>query len=139
MGFLTVVSRRYSIEQCRINFDTLFIFGDNLDRIGMGGQAVIREQKNSIGLATKKKPTMQKEDFFTDAEFDENCQIIDEEIEKIIKFAEEMDFNKIALPQMGLGTGLSDMPRKCPKTFCYLTMKLIDVFQFNNVQFLQSK
>lgn len=135
---ITLVSRRYSIEQCRINFDCLFIYGDNLERIGTAGQACIREQINAVGLCTKKKPGGNSEDYFTDKEFDENCILIDEEIEKIKKYMEEKEYKAIGFPWMGLGTGLSAMQTKCPKTFCYLTMRLIDEFNFNNIEALRS-
>ena len=132
--FIILVSRKYSVEQCRINFDTLFIFGDNLERVGMGGQAVIREQRNSLGFATKKAPGGAKEDYFTDDEYEENCKIIDEEIEKIKKYAEEYKYKAIAFPFMGLGTGLSEMPLRCPQTFFYLCTRLQQEFKFNNVE-----
>ncbi len=132
--FTVLVSRKFSIEQCRTNFDTLFVFGDNLERVGSGGQAIIREQKNSIGFATKKAPGGAKEDFFTDDEYGENCKIIDEEIEKIKKYAEEHKYKAIAFPFMGLGTGLSEMPLRCPNTFFYLCTRLYGEFKFNNTE-----
>lgn len=129
-----LVSKKFSIEQCRVNFDCLFIFGDNLEREGMGGQAVIREQTNAIGLATKKKPSSSPDAYFIDEEFKENCQIIEEEIVKIWNYAKEHDYKAIAFPYMGLGTGLSDMPHKCPRTFFYLCTRLFEEFKFNNVE-----
>lgn len=136
--WVILTGRRFSIEQCRVNFDTLFVFGDNLDRVGAAGQAIIRNQVNAIGVATKKKPGSLPEDYFTDTEYEENCKIIDEEIEKIKAYAEEKEYKAICFPWMGLGTGLSSMQTKCPKTFCYLTMKLLDEFTYNNIQALKS-
>jgi hypothetical protein len=132
--FSVLVSRKFSVEQCRINFDTLFIFGDNLERTGTGGQAIIREQKNSLGFATKKAPGGAKEDYFTDEEYGTNCKIIEEEIEKIKKYAKEHQYKSVAFPFMGLGTGLSEMPIRCPQTFFYLCTRLQQEFKFNNVE-----
>lgn len=129
-----LVSRRFSVEQCRINFDSLFIFGDNLERVGMGGQAQIREQKNTCGFATKKAPGGKDEDYFTDDEFEENCKIIEDEITKINKYAEEGEYKAIIFPFMGLGTGLSEMPLRCPRTFFYLCTRLFEEFKYNNVE-----
>lgn len=135
---ITMTSKRFSVEQCRINFDTLFVFGDNLMRVGMAGQATIREQPNTIGLATKKAPGTAEEDYFTDSEYKENCSIIDGEIEKIKKYAEEKEYKAICFPFQGLGTGLSAMQTRCPKTFLYLGMRLLEEFEFNNVGALKS-
>lgn len=134
MKQLILVSRKFSVEQCRVNFDTLFIYGDNLERVGMGGQAIIREQKNSLGFVTKKAPGAGKDDYFTDEEFAENCKIIEEEIVKIKKYADEYDYKAIAFPFMGLGTGLSEMPLRCPQTFFYLCTRLYQEFKFNNIE-----
>lgn len=134
---LILVSKRFSIEQCRVNFDTLFVFGDNLERTGMGGQAIIREQSNSVGFATKKRPSRSGEEFFTDEEFEENCKIIEEEIVKINKYAEEKEYKAIAFPLAGLGVGLSNMQQKCPKTFCYMTTRLLESFGYNNIESLK--
>lgn len=136
--WLTMVSRFFTIEQCRINFDTLFVFGDNLLRVGMAGQASIREQVNAIGLATKNAPGVNSEDYFNDVNFEGNCKVIDEEIEKIKKYAEEKEFKAICFPFQGLGTGLSAMQTMCPKTFCYLTIRLLEEFEFNNIAALKS-
>jgi len=134
----TMVSKFFSIEQCRINFETLFIFGDNLLRVGEAGQAVIRQQTNAIGLATKKEPGMKPEDFFNDEEYMENCKVIEEEIAKIKIYAEGKNFKAYCFPFQGLGTGLSSMQTRCPKTFCYLTVRLLEEFKFNNIAALQS-
>ncbi len=132
--WICIVSKRYSVEQCRVNFDCLFVFSDTLERIGVLGQACIREQVNSIGIATQKSAN----EFFTDKEYDENCKLIDEEIEKIKRYAEEREVKAIGFPWMGIGTGLSSMQTKCPKTFCYLTMRLVDEFEFNNIEALKT-
>lgn len=136
--YMVLTSRKYSIEQCRINFDTLFIFGDNEMREGMGGQAIIREQKNAIGIVTKKRPSMRDVDFFTDLEYEKNCKLIDEDIIKVRKYAEEIGAKALGFSFYGIGTGLSSMQTNCPKTFCYLTMRLLDEFGFNNLASLRT-
>lgn len=133
----TQISKRFSIEQCRTNPTTLFVFGDNLERYGESGQAIIRRQKNAIGLVTKKKPENSYDSYFTDEEYTQNCSLIEGDLERIKEYSK--DYKYIAFAQFGVGTGLSDMPRKCPLTFCYLTIRLIEEFRFNNIQFLKSK
>ena len=56
----------YSVEQCRANPDTLYIFGDNAARRGKAGQAIIRDEPNSFGICTKLEPGMYSRDFFHD-------------------------------------------------------------------------
>ena len=135
----TVVSRRLSTDQCRTNPKTVFVFGDSLERYGEAGQAVIRSMPNSIGFATKKKPSLTPDSFFTDNEYEDNCKIIEEEIEKIHLFIKETKANSVAFSKWGIGTGLSSMPQKCPLTFLYLCKRLIEAFKFNNIEFLESK
>ena len=48
----------YTVEECLKHPKTLYIFGDNILRIGNGGQAVIRNIPNSFGIATKRTPSM---------------------------------------------------------------------------------
>lgn len=44
-------------ETVRKNPDKIFIFGDNYERVGNGGQAAAcRDEPNTIGLATKHTP-----------------------------------------------------------------------------------
>ena len=56
----------YTPELLRAYPGYLFLFGDNLQRIGKGGQAIIRDEPNAFGIATKKGPGMEDEDFFRD-------------------------------------------------------------------------
>lgn len=131
---LILVSRKFSVEQCRINFDTCFVYGDNLEREGNGGQAIIRDQINSCGFATKKRPSGMENSFFTDDEYEENCKIIEEEIIRVNKYVEEKAYKAIAFPFFGLGTGLSEMPIRCPRTFFYLCTRLYEEWGFNNIE-----
>ena len=45
----------YSIEQCRANPRAIYVFGDNLLRKGLGGQAKeMRGEPNTLGIVSKK-------------------------------------------------------------------------------------
>ena len=57
-----------------------FVFGDNCERWGKGGQAIIRDLKNTIGLRTKKKPDNLSSSFFIDLQYEDNCKIILQDI-----------------------------------------------------------
>ena len=75
---------KWTLQDARDNPDKYFVFGDNDQRRGNGGQACIRPAKNSIGIRTKKYPSIDKGAFYTDNEFQENVRKIDEDINKIL-------------------------------------------------------
>ena len=75
----------FSVDLVRKNPDKVFLFGDNLKGYGKGGQAIIRNESNAIGIPTKKAPSMDKTAFFTDAEYTSNKKVIDEAFNKIPK------------------------------------------------------
>ncbi len=96
------------------NPDTQYLFGDNLQKWGKAGQAVIRDAPNAIGIPTKKAPKTNESAYFTDNEYNANMEAIYQAFDRI-------DLNKnLVMPVDGLGTGLADLKNKAPKTFAYL-------------------
>lgn len=116
-------------NQVKENPDKIFIFGDNIQRTGKGGQAIIRDNDNAFGIATKKLPNTNKEAYFSDNELEENKKVIDVDIQNILDSAEG---RTIVFPQNGLGTGLAKLKEKAPKTFEYLNQRLKEEFDFDN-------
>lgn len=113
---LNFVSRKH----IKANPDTLFLFGDNDARKGFGGQAKeMRGEPNSVGIRTKSLPSMGADAFWTDATLDENIKKIDEDFARV-----EAHKGKVVIPSKGLGTGLSELAKKAPKTFAYLQERL---------------
>ncbi len=109
---------KWDNKSVKANPDKYFIFGDNEYGVGLGGQAVIRNQPNAFGIPTKKKPGMSKTDFWSDKDLAKNKKLIDAAIERIptdkpLVFAED-----------GLGTGRAMLHNKAPKTFSYLVDKI---------------
>ena len=107
-----------------------FVFGDNCERWGKGGQAIIRDLKNTIGLRTKKKPDNLSSSFFNDLQYEDNCKIILQDI-LTIKEKSLLDID-IVLSKNGYGTGLARMSEKSPETFNYLNSCLINFLHFDN-------
>ena len=64
-------TEHYTPQDCASHRDWLFVFGDNFLRKGKGGQAVIRDEENAVGIATKKRPSMKEDAFLADADYDE--------------------------------------------------------------------
>jgi len=59
---MDVITRDYVKD----NPDMVFIFGDNDERDGMGGQAgEMRGERNAIGIPTKKKPSATDDSYYT--------------------------------------------------------------------------
>ena len=97
-----------------------WLFGDNTQRSGFGGQAKeMRGEPNAIGIPTKKAPSMAEGSFFTDAEYEQNIQVINSAFAKLPYGA------VIHMPADGLGTGRAQLKERAPRTYEYLQNKII--------------
>ena len=118
-------------EDIKNNPNTWYIFGDNMQRSGHGGQAKeMRGEPNTIGIRTKKKPSMDDDSFFTDDEFESNCKLITEDIDAIK--LKVLEGRIIIFPKAGIGTGLSGLKHKAPKTFDCLIAQLKELKQYSD-------
>lgn len=106
------------------NRNILYLFGDNLKRKGMGGQAKeMRGEPNAIGISTKKEPSLNENAFYSDLEYEANISQIDKDFECVI---DHLNNNGIVVcPSNGLGTGLSQLKERAPRTNEYLRNKII--------------
>jgi predicted NAD-dependent protein-ADP-ribosyltransferase YbiA (DUF1768 family) len=103
--------KKYDVDTVRSNPDKLYIFGDNTEGWGKGGQAIIRDEPNAFGISTKNSPN----EFMSDNNFEANKARIDADIEAI-----KADGRPIVFPEDGIGTGRADLKNKAPKTWNYL-------------------
>ena len=107
-----------------LNPDVYYCFGDNDDRVGLGGQAAeVRGESNSIGIRTKKSPGHSAGDFYTDEAFAECAEKIDEDfavVEKHLKGGRVVVF-----PTEGFGTGLSELKKYAPKLLAYIEETMV--------------
>jgi len=106
---------RFSVELCRQNPKILYIFGDNLAKIGKGGQAIIRDEPNAFGVPTKRLPSMSNDAFFRDR-IDE-IEAVENALYELSLERHSRTINAIAFPEDGLGTGLARMKTMSPKLF----------------------
>jgi len=127
---------RYKIERIRLitreyvraNRDKLFVFGDNADRRGFGGQArSMRGEPNAMGIPTKKSPSYEDAAFFTDEEFEKNKAAIDLAFAEIAKRAASDEIQVIVIPSNGVGTGRAQLKRRAPRTFAHLQSRLAEL------------
>jgi hypothetical protein len=116
----TVIYQKFVFRSdLQANPAALYLFGDNTIRVGYGGQAKeMRDEPNAVGVATKRAPGRQDKDYFSDDTFEENCSIIDTDI--LPAFVHVALRGTLIIPADGLGTGLSELPQRAPRTNAYL-------------------
>jgi hypothetical protein len=106
------IMKRYDRNIIRSLPNTLFVFGDNLARIGYGGQAAeARGERNSVGIVTKMSP----QQYLTDEDFNTVKEPI---VEAFVRLAEHLrNGQDIVWPRDGVGTGLARLPETAPRIF----------------------
>lgn len=85
-----------------------FIFGDNEKRTGKGGQAVIRDEPNAIGVRTKASPRK----FWSDSHMQNSVKMMSEDFLRGFNGG----YEAIVIPVAGIGTGLAELKRRAPLT-----------------------
>lgn len=107
----------------KTNPKMLYLFGDNCARKGFGGQAKeMRGEPNAVGVRTKRTPSNNEGEFFSDDDYDEVIAMIEEDLERVwwhIHLG-----GMVVIPYDGLGTGLSRLPEKAPRIDAYLKDRL---------------
>ena len=110
-------------SELKANPTTLYLFGDNDIRKGLKGQAKeMRGESNAIGISTKKLPANNEKAYKSDVELEENKRIITEDINKAIAEWSTGKYNKLIIPQMGVG--LAELPTRAPETYKFLQQEL---------------
>lgn len=104
------------------NSDAIWVYGDNLQRKGYGGQAAVcRGLPNTIGICTKTRPDNKQSAFAKDDDFLTWATIIKSDIDKVEKRI--LQGKKVYIIN-GIGTGRARMRETAPKIFEYLVKKL---------------
>ena len=91
-----------------------FVFGDNEMRQGFGGQAAaMRGEPNSIGVATKVSPGTNEGAYWSDNHFLDHVIQLCSDFQMV---QDELDLETVVvIPSDGLGTGLSELPKRATK------------------------
>jgi hypothetical protein len=93
------------------NRDKVYIFGDNVQRIGFGGQAKeMRGEPNAIGVVTKWAPNMNPRAFFDDTAA---CRVLVEHDLILVDHALQAG-RTVIVPADGIGTGMSRLATTAP-------------------------
>lgn len=92
--------------------EKLFVFGDNIERKGFGGQAsVMRGEANAVGIPTKWSPTMRPEAFFIDGDVFEFMKSAARDFRRLIIHSKK---GVVVWPKDGVGTGLAQLEQRAP-------------------------
>lgn len=115
----------YTVEAVEAEPDAIFIFGDNLAQWGRGGQAIIRDCPNVLGIPTKEAPfTYMNERSFLAGEYTE-------------AFAQSFTVIRLLLqngttvywPKDGVGTGLAKLKEKAPSALKFIDQEVQKLFE----------
>ena len=94
---------------------TLFVFGDNLARWGMGGQAKeMRGEPNALGIPTKRAPY----EFLQPSDLGRMIPIIDDAFEKLTRHL--LSGGDVVWPMAGIGSDRAELPVKAPQIDAYI-------------------
>ena len=119
-GKIIFWDKRYTANTPKENPDIIFVFGDNLQGRGKGGQAVLRDNPNVLGVPTKRYPGRSQGDYFTGSP-DEARAVTNsiDEIDRLVKAGKT-----VAIPvdggQISLGTGLAELNTRAPELLSYI-------------------
>jgi hypothetical protein len=98
----------------------VYIFGDNLLKIGLGGQAAVARQfvscNKTFGIPTKRKPTSEEDAFFSDKQ--DEIDAVRESLRHIDELRKQQ---KVIVFFPNIGEGLAELPTRSPKIFKIIT------------------
>lgn len=124
-GRIVVCNEHYTLTLVESNPDLLFVFGDNLESKGTGGQACIRHAENAFGIPTKVEPTMDEQRaFFCDEFIELNALVFTaciSHLKSIINAG-----GVVVFPFTGLGNGYAQMSKRAPKTWELFNKMLLE-------------
>jgi hypothetical protein len=99
----------------RENPRTLYVFGDNEARIGMGGQAgACRGEHNAIGIATKRRPSMDESAFWSDDDYERCIAIIDRDMKPLFEHLKK-------------GGVVVMLPKRAPRIMQHIRNKIMEL------------
>lgn len=105
----------YNAELLNKHLDKYFVFGDNTQGYGNGGQACIRDCDNSLGVPTKWAPGGEAEDYF-DKTNNFFTEVVGQILPSMVEIEDLLEQGAdVVFPQDGLGTGLAELPKRFPE------------------------
>ena len=110
----------YTPDYLRQHPDIIFVFGDNLSRAGNGGQAIIRNEPNALGLVSKRTPDHSSTAYMTGTPTDYDAVNAD------LSCIEELAISgkQLVFPAAGIGTGLARLQTTAPDLLAYIDSEI---------------
>lgn len=109
----------------KANPNTLYVFGDNLQQRGNGGQAgQMRGEPNAIGIPTKIAPGTKEMDYFDDGWLSYRTATLAIESKIMILQDALLMGKEVIWPEDGIGTGLAELPQRAPRIHRYILDRL---------------
>lgn len=103
--------------------DVLFVFGDNMQGRGYGGQAKqMRGEPNAVGIPTKWAPSRLPTAYFCDQDLPAVQPRIDAAFQRLIRHLKAG--GTVVLPLGGVGSGLAELPTRAPAIYAYIQRRL---------------
>lgn len=124
---IEITTELYTKDLLRQHPDKIFVFGCNMKRYGKGGQAVVRDEPNAFGIATKRYPSRDNWAYFSDKE--DEKQFVLQDLRNLYKLAQQ---KTIVFPSAGIGTGLAEMEKRSPVIWNMMCGILLNHFGFDN-------
>lgn len=125
------ISPNITRADLRANPIKTFVFGDNVERRGFGGQAAeMRGEPNALGICTKWKPSTFPNSYFYDYQFDETRRIVDDDLNNLISIL-DLGFD-IVIPAAPFGSGLSKLDKTSPLLYEYLNDRILRLMDLYN-------
>jgi len=109
----------------------LYLFGDNEQRAGLGGQAKeCRGEPNAVGVATKIAPAREPDSYWSDRDYDRCVAIVDRDLEPA--FLHIRLGGTVICPSSGLGTYMAELPTRAPRLFQHVRTRIIELKRLGN-------
>lgn len=117
-------------EDLKNNPAAIYVFGDNEEGKGYGGQAAeMRDEDNAFGIPTKRKPMMTPDSFWSDNDFKRVKPIIDDLFSILYAYLDSN--NVVVFPSDGIGTGMARLETKAPKIFNYINKSVRELVEYD--------
>ena len=115
-------------QDLQANPDRYYVFGDNVERRGYGGQAAaMRGEPNAIGIPTKWFPKMTPKAFFWDHQQPQIIPLIEPVYTRIIGLLQAG--STVVWPSAGIGSGLSRLPVYAPDLWAEMERIRTDILE----------
>ena len=116
-------------DDLRNNPNVLYVFGDNMQQTGFGGQAKhMRGEPNAVGIPTKWSPSMKPDAFFRTHD-DLQVPMVRTRFQ-FLKLEEHLaEGGVIVIPADGIGTGLARLEETAPTYLRFIEDKLAKLYK----------